>query len=204
MHNKNIFEQGEKIEKAEKAMVLLHGRGAPASDILSLTQFFDVSKTYVAAPQAANYTWYPYSFLTPEENNQPWLDSAIEVIGSLISDIEKSIPTEKIYIMGFSQGACLTSEITARNAKRYGGIAIFTGGLIGEKVFRSKYSGDFMKTPVYISNGDNDPHVPLDRTMETENIFKELNAGTTTQIFPGRPHTIEMKEINKVKELLGF
>ena len=204
MHTYKIVERGTPLEKAEKAIILIHGRGAPPDDILSLADFFETENTYVVAPEANHYVWYPLSFLAPREQNQPWLDSALENISKLINKIEEFIPSEKIYLMGFSQGACLTAEIASANARKFGGIAVFTGGLIGASVEKESYSGNFVGTKVYLSNGDNDPHIPLQRTEETIKLMQELGADIAKEIFPGRPHTIQMDEINKVKELFGL
>ncbi len=204
MHNYNIVERGTKLQDAEKAIILIHGRGAPPEDILSLADFFETQNTYIAAPEANQYVWYPLSFLAPRQQNQPWLDSALENINRLISEIEKFIPTEKIFVMGFSQGACLSAEITSRNARKFGGIGIFTGGLIGDKADRNNYTGNFNDTPVYLSNGDNDPHIPLQRTEDTFTIMKDLGAKVTKEVFPGRPHTIMMEEINKAKAIFNL
>jgi phospholipase/carboxylesterase len=205
MHTYQFTEQGTSLKDALRAIILIHGRGAPPEDILGLAEFFDDGQTYFAAPEANNYTWYPYSFLSPKEQNQPWLDSALENIEKLVQDIEKHISADKIFIMGFSQGACLTSEVTSRNARKYGGIAVFTGGLIGSEIDESVYKGNFENTKVYISNGDNDPHIPLSRTLETYELMKKLGADVIKEVFPGRPHTIQLSEINKVKKwLLGI
>jgi phospholipase/carboxylesterase len=201
MHSNNIVERGTPLKEAEEAIILIHGRGAPPDDILSLADFFDTQNTYIAAPEANNYVWYPLSFLAPREQNQPWLDSALENIDKLISEIEKFIPAEKIFLMGFSQGACLTAEVTSRNARKFAGIGIFTGGLIGAEPNRNDYQGNFKGTPVYLSNGDNDPHIPMERTEETYKIMKDLGAEVTKEIFPGRPHTIHMEELKKAKAL---
>jgi phospholipase/carboxylesterase len=199
MHTHNVISKGESLQLAEKAVILLHGRGAPAEDIMALADFIDDGKTYFAAPQASNFSWYPYSFLAPRHQNQPWLDSAIVYIETVLGNIEKTLPSEKIFIMGFSQGACLAAEVTSRNARRYGGIAVFTGGLIGDKVDPANYNGNFNATPVYISNGDHDPHIPIERTEETAEWMKNAGADVLKEIFPGRLHTIDMKEIEKVK-----
>lgn len=204
MHDYKITEIGTSLAEAEKAIILIHGRGAPPEDILSLADFFNTDNTYVAAPEATDYVWYPLSFLAPREQNQPWLDSAISNIEKLIAQIEQHIPAENIFIMGFSQGACLTAEVTARNAKAYGGIGVFTGGLIGAEPDFNKYKGSFAGAKAYISNGDNDPHIPLARTEETIELFGNMGADVTREIFPGRPHTINMDEINKVKELFDL
>ncbi len=204
MHRYKLTELDTTLEHAEKALILLHGRGAPPEDILSLADFFDLDGFYVVAPEATNYTWYPKSFLAPVEENQPWLDSALGNLEKLIHEIEKHIPAENIFIMGFSQGACLTAEVTARNAKAYGGIGVFTGGLIGAEPDFNKYKGSFAGTKAYISNGDNDPHIPLARTEETIELFGNMGADVTREIFPGRPHTINMDEINKAKDLFNL
>lgn len=204
MHNYNIVERATKLQEAEKAIILIHGRGAPPEDILSLADFFETPNTYIAAPEANQYVWYPLSFLAPRQQNQPWLNSALENINRLISEIEKFIPTEKIFVMGFSQGACLTAEVTSRNARKFAGIGIFTGGLIGDKADRNNYTGNFNETPVYLSNGDNDPHIPLQRTEDTFTIMKDLGAKVTKEVFPGRPHTIMMEEIEKAKALFDL
>lgn len=201
MHTYNISEQGVSLEEAAKAVILIHGRGAPPEDILGLADFFDDGKTYFAAPEASDYVWYPYSFLVPAEQNQPWLNSAIENIETLIRNIEKVLPSENIYVMGFSQGACLTAEVCCRNAKKYGGIAVFTGGLIGKQPDKTLYKGDFGQTRIFISNGDNDPHIPLKRSEETYETMKEMGGDAFLEVFPGRPHTINMQEIRKVKEM---
>ncbi len=200
MHSYKITQQGAPLHQADKAVILIHGRGAPPEDILGLADFFDDGKTYFAAPEAEEYTWYPYSFMVPSAQNQPWLDSALENISTLVQNIEQHLQTEKIFIMGFSQGACLAAEVTARNARRYGGIGVFTGGLIGSAPDTSRYKGDFDQTKVFISNGDSDPHIPLTRTDETAKIMKKMGADLVKEIFPGRPHTINLEEINKVKE----
>lgn len=204
MHKYQWVEQGTPLHEAEKAIILIHGRGAPPEDILGLADYFDIQNTYVAAPQANQYVWYPLSFLAPREQNQPWLDSALENIERLILHIENHITARNIYIMGFSQGACLSAEVASRNAKRYAGVGIFTGGLIGATLDSLQYSGDFAGTPVYISNGDSDPHIPLQRTHDTVSQIRQLGAEVTLDIFPNRPHTISMEEINKARSLFDL
>jgi phospholipase/carboxylesterase len=200
MHAKKLLEGGVPLKDAGRAIILIHGRGAPAEDIMSLASYFDDGSTYFVAPEATQYTWYPKSFLMPEEQNQPWLDSAINLLSSLISELEEQIPAHQIYIMGFSQGACLTAEVSARNARKFGGIAVFTGGVIGDQIETSRYQGNFNGTKVYISNGDNDPHIPLHRTEETAKIMSSLGADVVKEIFQDRPHTVNLSEIEKVKQ----
>ena len=203
MHTYDIREKGNP-ETASKALILLHGRGATAENIMQLADLFTDDSWYVAAPQATGYQWYPYSFLMPSEQNEPWLTSAIDYVKRKIDDISGHMPSESIYIMGFSQGACLTAETAARYARRYGGLALFTGGLIGEEPAFDLYRGDFAGTPVYISNGDNDPHIPQSRSEETRGQLQKMGASVTLDIFPGREHTIIQEEIDRARELLGL
>jgi len=154
------------------------------------------------APQATNNTWYPYSFLMPPPENEPWLSSALKMLKELLDDLySDGVRSENIYFTGFSQGACLTLEFVARNAGKYGGIAAFTGGLIGDKIYRENYRGDFQNTPIFIGTSNPDPHVPVERVYATSNILKEMNAAVTEKIYLNMGHTIIQNEIeiaNKV------
>lgn len=202
MHPYQILRGGKPLQEAEKALILLHGRGSTAQNILPLAGEFCDERFHIAAPQAGNNTWYPYSFLMPEAQNEPWLSSAVATVKRLIDEIAEVLPTSSIYIMGFSQGACLALEVTARYAARYAGVAAFTGGLIGEQVKPEKYSGDFAGTPVYIGTGDRDPHVPVQRSEESRDILLGLGAGVSLNIYPGKPHTIIPDEIGTVRRIM--
>lgn len=196
MHQKEIFSAGKNINDAEKALILLHGRGATAEDILGLGQELNATEFALFAPQATNYTWYPYSFLAPVDQNEPWLSSAIKLLGELVQDLNhKGIPSERIYFAGFSQGACLTLEFVTRNARRWGGVAAFTGGLIGEKLNAATYKGDFGQTPVFIGSSDPDPHVPLTRVQQSVEILRNLGADVVEKIYPNMGHTISWDEL---------
>lgn len=202
MHTYDILEGGRPLASAAKAIILLHGRGADAGDIIWLSDEFCDETFYIAAPQATNNTWYPHTFLSPEEKNEPWLSSAVGSVKRLIGEISVHVPKENIYIMGFSQGACLSLEVAARYAGRYGGIAAFSGGLIGERVRSEKYTGDFQGTRIFIGNSDTDPHIPLKRTMESAKLLESLGADVTMKIYPGMGHTIVKEEIEEVRNLL--
>ncbi|MDT0644676.1 dienelactone hydrolase family protein [Zunongwangia sp. F363] len=202
MHEYNIVEKGTAPGKAKKAIILLHGRGASAEDILQLAQYFPGEDTYLAAPQATNHTWYPTSFIAPEEENEPWLSSAVEVVKRLIDETAQHIPLNKIYLMGFSQGACLCLEVAARFANRYAGIVAFTGGLVGEKLKPERYNGNFEGTKIFIGTGDKDAHVPLARVKESVEILKKSGAAVHLEVYKDRPHTIISDEIEKAKRLL--
>src|SRR5688572_7528992 len=177
MHQKNIVTAGKELTPESKVLIMLHGRGASAEDILSLSSHLDVKDYSLLAPQATNNTWYPYSFLALPSQNQPWLSSALQLVRDLVDEIiSKGVPTENIYFAGFSQGACLTLEFVTRNATRYGGVAAFTGGLIGDKIYNENYKGDFQNAPVFIGTSDPDPHIPVERIYATTNILKNMNA----------------------------
>ena len=202
-HTKQLVSAGVPAEQAKKAIIMLHGRGASASSMISLKDHLELDGYAIYAPQANQHSWYPYSFMAPVQNNQPALDSALEVIDELVEDLkQKGIAQENIYFLGFSQGACLTLEYTGRNAGRYGGIIAFTGGLIGEELVKENYKGDFNNTPVLVTTGDPDPHVPVSRVNDSVEILKELNAGVTLKIYKGRQHTISHEEIVLANEIL--
>jgi phospholipase/carboxylesterase len=195
-HSKQISIGGVTAADAKAALIMIHGRGASASDIMRLANEFNVKDMAIYAPQATNNSWYPYSFMAPEKENEPALSSALGIIDSVVQQaITDGIGTDKIFFMGFSQGACLTLEYIARNAKQYGGAVAFTGGLIGEEIMPENYSGDFNGTPVLVTTGDPDPHVPLSRVEESIEILKSLNANVISKVYKGRPHTISFDEI---------
>ena len=202
MHTYNILEKGKTISEAKKAIILLHGRGASAEDIIGLADEFCDETFYIAAPRATNNAWYPYSFLVPEIRNEPWLTSSVGIVKRLIDDVSVHVPLENIYIMGFSQGACLALEVTSRYAKKYAGVAAFSGGLIGEKINAGKYSGNFEGTKIFIGNSDIDPHIPLSRTQESEEVVHYLGADVTLKIYSSMGHTIIRDEIETVLKLM--
>jgi phospholipase/carboxylesterase len=203
MHKRNIVTSGNKLNAAGKVLIMLHGRGATAGDILSVSAHLSVNDYSLIAPQATNNTWYPNSFLAPPTQNEPWLSSALEWLKEILDDLTgKRIPTEQIYFTGFSQGACLTLEFIARNATRYGGVAAFTGGLIGDRIYRGNYKGDFKNTPVFIASGNPDPHVPVERVYATANILKEMNARVMEKIYNNMGHTINQDEIDQANQFI--
>jgi phospholipase/carboxylesterase len=196
-HPKNIITAGVPLKDAKSALIMIHGRGASAESIIPLSSYLEKKDFAVFAPQANKHSWYPASFIEPIEVNQPALDSALEVISSLVGDIVAAgIPTEQIYFLGFSQGACLTLEYVTRNAVKYGGVIAFTGGLIGEDLQMENYKGDFEQTTVLITTGDPDAHVPLKRVKESAVIMENKNARIHMVAYPGKQHTITNEEID--------
>jgi len=202
-HQKNIVTAGVPLDQAKKALIMIHGRGASAQDIISLATYLNVGDYALIAPQASGHTWYPYSFMAPVAQNEPGLSSAITVINSIVDDILKAgIPASNIYFMGFSQGACLTLEYVTRHAQPYGGVVAFTGGLIGAELDLANYHGDFNGTPVFIGSSDPDMHVPVTRVRESEKILKNMGADITVKVYPGMGHTISQDEVETANTLV--
>ena len=198
-----IYLAGEPLETAQAAIILMHGRGANAADILSLTAYLGAPNFAYLAPEAARYTWYPQSFLAPIDQNEPYLSSALETVGSAVSQVEAAgISADKIVLAGFSQGACLASEFAARNAKRYGGIIVFSGGLIGPPDTPRNYAGSLDDTPVFLGCSNIDFHIPEARVHETAEVFQTMGANVTEKIYPNMDHTIIQDEIDQAKIII--
>ena len=195
-----VLHLGPELSKAKKALILLHGRGGTARSMLSLADTFCDESFYIAAPQAPNKTWYPYSFMAEESLNEPFLCASIGNINALIEETAKSIPKENITIMGFSQGACLALEVTSRRADKYGGIVAFTGGLIGSEIEESHYQGNFKGTKVFTGLSEQDPHIPLMRTELSKEVMEKRGAKVTLYVYEGSSHTITDSEIDWVKQ----
>jgi phospholipase/carboxylesterase len=203
MHIKKIITAGMPVATATKALIMLHGRGATAEDILSLAAHLEINDFALLAPQATNNSWYPLSFLAPPAQNEPWLSSALDIIEQTVAGIENAgIAKEQIYLLGFSQGACLTLEYITRHATRYGGAIAFTGGLIGDKINSQNYQGDFADTPVFIGTSNPDPHVPVERVYASANIIRRMNAIVTEKIYENMGHAINQDEIAHANRLL--
>lgn len=186
------------------AIILLHGRGGSAEDILGLREEFGFADVAYFAPQAAGGTWYPYSFLAPIERNEPWLTESLAKVGETVeAALRQGIAREKIVIAGFSQGACLASEFVARNAARYGGLIAFTGGLIGPAGTDFHHSGSLAGTPAFLGAGDPDPHVPWERVQESAKVLANMGADVMLKRYPGMPHTITREEIEEAKLLIA-
>jgi phospholipase/carboxylesterase len=193
-----VFSSGTSLEDADRAVVMLHGRGASARSMLRMAD--QLPEAAFLAPQAENRTWYPHSFMEPREKNQPHLDSALEKVDSVMDRVEEHVPREKIVVLGFSQGACLASEYVASHPDSYGGLVVLSGGLIGEEV--RKFSGR-IDSEVFIGCADSDPHIPVERVEETSETFQELGADVETHIFEGSHHGIVDYEIERMREIAG-
>lgn len=202
-HELKIIYAGAPLEQAEKALIMIHGRGGSAQDILSLSQHLEVTGYALLAPQATQHTWYPQSFMAPVMQNEPWLSSALENVDQTVSRVlQAGIKSENIYFFGFSQGACLMLEYLVRNGQQYGGAAAIIGGVIGEEIERSNYQGDFQKTPIFIGTSDPDFHVPVERVYATEHILREMNADVTVKIYDNFGHSINQGELDYANTLV--
>lgn len=194
---------GPAVEEADLVLLLMHGRGASAEGILSLYSALGLETVAAIAPQAADNSWYPNSFLAPLESNQPFLDSALGRIESLVSGlIAKGVGSERIGLLGFSQGACLTLEFVARHPRRYGAVIGLTGGLIGPPGTPRNYAGSLAGTGVFLGTSDPDPHVPLERVKETQAVLGRMGAEVELRRYPGMPHTINDDELDASRVLL--
>ena len=201
--NQPVLQAGAPIAAARLVAIMLHGRGASAEDILGLAGEFSVPDVAYLAPQAAGHTWYPYSFLMPIERNEPSLTSALRLIETLLASAgAQGFPPEKVALMGFSQGACLSLEFAARHAQRFAAIAAFSGGLIGPPGTPRDYPGSFGGTPVFMGCSDVDPHIPVDRVHESAGVFTRMSASVDARIYPQMAHTINHDEIAAVDAML--
>jgi predicted esterase len=199
----NTLAAGAPAKEAKAAVILVHGRGATPESMLPLAEAFGRDDIHYLAPRATQSTWYPNSFLVPIEMNEPWLSSALSLIGALVDRLaDDGFTSDRVGIIGFSQGACLTSEFIARNARRYGMVGILTGGLIGPPGTPRNYAGSLDGTPIFLGSSDIDPHVPLDRIKETAAVLSKLGAEVNERIYPRMGHTVNDDEVKAVKELL--
>ena len=198
-----LLAAGRSLDEARAAMILVHGRGATAQSILELGTVIAHPDLAYLAPQASGNTWYPYSFLAPIPQNEPGITSGLQAVADVVTVIEAAgIPAEKIIIGGFSQGACLASEFVARHAQRYGGLLAFSGGLIGPPGTPRHYEGTLDGTPVFIGCSDVDPHIPIERVVETADTLSNLGASVTQKIYPSMGHTINQDEIDQAIQIL--
>ncbi len=204
--NQPVFTMGARLEEAKAAVIMLHGRGASAQDILQIATEFSLREIAYFAPQAYQNTWYPHRFIAPLEDNEPWLSSALEKVDLQVQELEQAgLATSQIALLGFSQGACLTAEYAARHPRRYGAVIIFTGGLIGpENSPLDQYpeNADFEQTPVFLGCSDVDFHIPLSRAEETATKLEAMNANVDLRIYPNMGHIVNQDELTAAEALL--
>ncbi len=197
IHNQHVQQAGAPLTTARKVLIMVHGRGDTAKSFIQLSNELNVSDEFAfLAVQAIQNTWYPFSFLAPLPQNEPALSMSLAGLSELMDNLSGlHFKPQQIYFLGFSQGACLTLEFTARHARRYGGIIAFTGGLIGQTVDKFFYKGNFEGTPIFIGSSNPDPHVPASRVNESEIILQDMGATVIKKIYPGMGHTINQDEL---------
>lgn len=194
---------GEPLEKARAAMIMMHGRGASAEDILGLSTDLKQAGFVYLAPQAAGSSWYPNSFMAPTASNEPGLSSGLAVIASILDQlVAAGIPIERTILLGFSQGACLSLEFAARHARRYAGIAGLSGALIGAENAPRNYPGSLAGTPVFLGCSDVDFHIPRERVLLTGEILQRMGGNVTTRLYPGMGHTVNRDELRFVRGMM--
>ena len=202
--NAEVYEAGAPLRSSNGVLILLHGRGGSAADILGLGQEIAPAGVSLVAPQATGYTWYPHSFMAPIAQNEPYLSSALDLVESVVEhSLAAGTASDRIAIAGFSQGACLTSEFAARHPRRYAAIIAFTGGLIGPPGINLAHPGSLAGTPALFSSGDPDPHVPWVRVEETAKQYEAMGAAVELRRHPLRPHTVLREETGLAREILA-
>ena len=198
-----VARYGADVAAASASMIMIHGRGASAEDILYLAHELDAPDVAFLAPQAANATWYPNRFIAPVAANEPWLSSALQVVDDLVGSlVAAGIAHDKIFLLGFSQGGCLATEYAARNPRRYAGVIGLSSGLIENGDQPRAYTGTLDGTPVLLGCSDVDFHIPLARVERTAQIFADLGAAVDTRIYPGMDHIVNQDEIDAVQHLI--
>jgi phospholipase/carboxylesterase len=198
-----ILRAGAAPDAARAAMIMIHGRNAAPANILDLVPVLDRPEFLYVAPAAAGGTWYPLSFMAPREKNEPGISSGLAVIESLVSDLMAVFPPHQIMLLGFSQGACLTSEFSIRHPRRYGGVMVLSGGLIGPPgTSWDTVTTSLDETPVFLGCSDVDSHIPAERVLESEAVFRRLGAAVTRKLYPGMGHTVIGDEIAQVQRAM--
>jgi predicted esterase len=202
-HGQRILEAGEPLASARAAMILVHGRGATAQDIMTIAQEVHHPGFAYLAPQAANNAWYPNPFTAPVESNEPYLSAALDMLSNLLKRVGETVPAQRTVLLGFSQGACLTLEFAARNARRYGAVIGLSGGLIGPDGTPRDYPGNFEGTPAFLGCSDVDPHIRKDRVIAAAEVLERMGAKVTMRLYPGMGHMVNEDELAVVSELIG-
>ncbi len=202
MHDDEPLER-RPAQRADRALVLLHGRGRTAEEMAALADRFEAGDSHLICPRASGNTWYPLSFLAPLADNQPALDAAVERCETIVSGLLRILPAERIFIGGFSQGACLTAAFLHRHPRRYAGALLFTGGLPGPPGTSWPPKPELSGMPVYISTSEIDDWVPPWRVRETAGWFEASGAKVVAHIFKDRPHIVADEEIDRARRMMG-
>ncbi|HEX9728747.1 MAG TPA: hypothetical protein VGA37_09615 [Gemmatimonadales bacterium] len=195
---------GRSLDDCRAAMIMVHGRSAAPRNMLDLVPSLDHPDFAYVAPAAAGHTWYPFSFMAETARNEPGIASGLSVLGTLVAELEqRGLTRERIVLLGFSQGACLTAEFAVRHAGRYGGVIVYSGGLIGPPGTTWEYPGTFDDTPVFMGCSDVDSHVPLERVEESAGVFARMGAVVDQRIYPAMGHLVNEDEIAATRMIMG-
>ncbi|MGE5761473.1 MAG: alpha/beta hydrolase [Gemmatimonadota bacterium] len=194
---------GAPLGESPGVVIMVHGRNAGPSNILDLVPRLGRPDLTYLAPAAAGRTWYPLSFMAEKEKNEPGLSSGLWVLGKLVEDVvARGIGRERILLLGFSQGACLTAEFVVEHAARYGGVILYSGGVIGPPGTTWEYPGSFGGTPIFLGCSDADAHVPKTRVDESAAVFMRMGATVTERIYPGMGHLVNEDEIAFTRKVM--
>ena len=198
-----VLTRGRPLGQGRAAMIMVHGRGAGPENILELAApLFHPDFSYLA-PAAEGGTWYPFSFMADTEKNEPGITSGLAAIDRLVDEVVgKGVPRSRIVLLGFSQGACLVSSYAVRHAARFGGVIVYSGGLIGPPGTAWSFPGNFEGTPVFLGCSDVDAHVPAARVRESTEVFRRMGAEVTERIYPGMGHLVNQEELEFTRQLL--
>ncbi len=198
-----VYLAGDSPDKARAAMVMAHGRGATAADMLLLAEKLSRPGFAFLVPQAAENHWYPNRFSAPLESNEPWLSSALAAMDEIARwASEAGVPRERILLLGFSQGACLALEYAVRHPARYGGLAGLAGSLIGPAGLVRAQKGSLDGTPVFLGCSDTDPFIPKERVLESATFFEQLGAQVDVRLYPGLDHRINLDQVHAVEKMM--
>jgi len=200
-HGQRIVEAGVDLKAARAAMILLHGRGATAEDIMTIASEVQRPGWTYLAPQAAGNAWYLHPFTAPLESNEPYLSAALDTVTRVVERVEARVPAQRLVLLGFSQGACVILEWAARNARRYGAVICLSGGLIGPDGTPRDYPGSFEGTPVFLGCSDVDPYIPMPRVVDAGEVMKRMGADVTVRFYPGMGHMVGIEELETIREL---
>jgi phospholipase/carboxylesterase len=200
-HGQRVLQAGEPLDSARAAMILLHGRGATADDIMTIASEVQSPGWAYLAPQAAGNAWYPNPFTAPLESNEPYLSAALDMISNLVERVGASVPVQRLVLLGFSQGGCLALEWAARHARRYGAIAGLSGGLIGPDGTPRDYPASFDGTPVFLGCSDVDPYIGKDRVEEAAQVYRRMGAAVDLRLYPGMGHLVNEDELAALRDL---
>ena len=203
MVQERVLTAGRDLADAGAAAILVHGRGGTAEGMLDLARAIGTKEIAWLAPQAEGGAWYPHSFLAEIDSNEPWLSASLDLLGRLVAHCGTAgLPPARVALAGFSQGACLSAEYAARNAERYGGLVLLSGGLIGPPGTPREYAGSLEGTPVLLGCSDVDPHIPVERVHETARVLSSMGADVDERIYPGIGHTVVDDEIEAARAIL--